>query len=189
MDPIVIEVLRLTLRPKKGIRTFFAFRLAVKAITGSAKKAQGKKNKATQVPAISTAAALANGASPMPAKKNAHPECVIEARYVRTSQLFLRFADGFEGTWPFSQLCLDMSDMKLTSIKASASGDSIDVKSKSGDDVELDSSSLRALIDPEYAARLEKTIASLLIPSERLERIAAKNQPPQEWYDSPEKLE
>jgi hypothetical protein len=102
------------------------------------KMATGKKNKAK-----STTAALANGVAPKLAKKNARPERVLEARYVRTSQLFLRFADGLEGTWSFRQLCLDMANMKLTSIKASPSGNCIDVKSKWGDDVQLDSSSLR----------------------------------------------
>ncbi len=138
---------------------------------------------------IRAGACLANGASPQPARKNARPERVIEARYVRTSQLFLRFADGLEGTWSFRKLCLDRSNMKVTSIKASPSGNAIHLKSKWGDDVELDTSSLRALIDPEYAARLEVEIASMQIPSARLERIAARNQPPQAWYDSTEKPE
>lgn len=54
-----------------------------------------------------------------------------------------------------------MSNMKLTSIKASTSGNSIDVKSKWEDDVQLDSSSLRALIDPDYAAAIEKKLDAL----------------------------
>jgi hypothetical protein len=119
------------------------------------------KRKAPQVASKSTAAALANGATPKLAKKNARPERVIEARYVRTSQVFLRFADGLEGTWSFSRLCLDMSNMKLTSIKASASGNSIDVKSNWGDQVQLDTSSLRALIDPDNAAAIEKELNAL----------------------------
>jgi hypothetical protein len=151
--------------------------------------ASDEKKGVRQVPKKPTAAALANEGPPKLAKKNAQPERVLEARYVRTSQLFLRFADGLEGTWPFRQLGLDMSNMKLTSIKASTSGNCIRVKSKGGDDVELDTSSLRALIDPESAASIEAKIASIQISSERLERIAARNQPPQEWYDSTEKPE
>ena len=120
-----------------------------------------KKKKMAHVATKSTAAALANGATPKRAKKIASPERVIEARYVRTSQMFLRFADGLEGTWSFTQLCLDMSNMKLTSIKASASGKSINVISKWGDKVQLDSSSLRALVDPDYAAAIEKRLDAL----------------------------
>ena len=72
------------------------------------------------------------------------PDHLIEARYAQRSRLFLRFADGFEGTWSFSRLGLDMSNIKLTTVKASPSGNSVEVKSKCGEDVQLDSSSLRA---------------------------------------------
>jgi len=123
--------------------------------------ANGKKTKATQYATRSSTAALVNGAPPKRTKKTARPERVLEARYVRTSQLFLRFADGLEGTWSFRQLGLDMSNMKLTSIKASASGKSIEVSSKWGDRVQLDTSSLRALIDPDYAAAIEKRLDAL----------------------------
>ena len=81
---------------------------------------------------------------------------VAEARFVRPRQMFLRFADGFEGTWSFAQLGLNMSGMKVTTIKAS--DNCVEVKSKCGDDVELDTSWLCALIDPEYAAAIEKKL-------------------------------
>lgn len=118
--------------------------------------ATGKKKNPTQ-----TTVTLANGDAAKRAKKNASLDCVIEARCVRTSQMFLRFADGLEGTWSFRQLGLDMSNMKLTSIKASASGKSINVKSRWGDDVQLDSSALRTLIDPDYAAASAKRLDAL----------------------------
>lgn len=89
------------------------------------------------------------------------PEHLIEARYVRPAQLFLRFADGLEGTWTFRQLELDMSNMKVTTIKASASGTTVKVKSKWGESVLIDSSSLRVLIDPKYAAKIEKKLNGL----------------------------
>jgi hypothetical protein len=154
-----------------------------------ASMATDKKKKPAHLATKSTGSVVANGIVLKRAKKNTRLDRVVEARYVRTAQMFLRFADGLEGTWSFRQLGLDMSNMKLTSIKASASGDSVNLKSKWNDEVELDTSSLRTLVDPEYAACLEKKINSLLIPSERLERIAAQNQPPQKWYDSSEKPE
>ena len=119
------------------------------------------RKKEARVALKSSTAELPNGVPPKAVKKGARPERVIEARYVRTSQLFLRFADGLEGTWSFRQLRLDMSNMKLTSIKASASGHVIDVKSKWGDDVQLDTSSLRALVDPDYAAAVEIKLDAL----------------------------
>src|SRR5271163_1292952 len=88
-------------------------------------------------------------------------EQVIEARYVSPARLFLRFADGFEGTWTFKQLQLDMSKMNVTTIAASGSGNCVEVKSKWGDDVQLDSSALRTLIDSDYAAEIEKKLSFL----------------------------
>jgi hypothetical protein len=103
----------------------------------------------------------ANGAVAMRAKHSRPLDHIAEAHYVRPSQIFLRFADGLEGTWTFSQLDLDMSNMKLTTVKASDSGNSVAVKSKRGEDVQLDSSSLRVLVDPEYARQMEKKLDML----------------------------
>ena len=112
-------------------------------------------------------------------------ERIVEARYVHPSQMYLRFADGLEGTWGVGQLGL--SEVNVETAKASAAGDGVDVTTNAGENMQMDSPTLRALIDAKYAADLEKEIASRLIPSERLSRIAVKNQPPQEWYDSVEK--
>jgi len=90
------------------------------------------------------------------------PEHLVHALYVRPSSIELRFADGLAGTWSFRELDLDMANMKLSTIRASCSGNSIEVKSKSGEAVQLDSSWLRSLINPEYAAEIERTLDSLL---------------------------
>ena len=91
---------------------------------------------------------------------DAQPDRVLEARFVAPAQLFLRFADGFEGTWKFSKLRLNMSGMKLTTIKASASG-AVAVQSRWGDKVLLDAPSLRALVDPQYAVDIEISLNTL----------------------------
>src|SRR5437899_316257 len=65
------------------------------------------------------------------------PEQLLEARYVSPSQMFLRFADGLEGTWTFDELDIDMSNMNVATIKAS-SGTSVGVQSKRGENVQLD---------------------------------------------------
>lgn len=88
------------------------------------------------------------------------PDVVFNARYVRPSRFFLRFADGYEGVWTFAQLGLDMSNMKPATIRATG-GKKLVVKSKWGDDVELDCSSLRTLVDDDYAARLEARLDAL----------------------------
>ncbi len=109
---------------------------------------------------------------------------IIEARYVPESSMFLSFDDGVSGTWPFDRLGLDMSDMVVDTVRA-VDGD-VQVISKPGDPVVLDALTFRYLIDPAYAAKVDAELNSLLIPSERLERVAANNQPPQAWYDSVE---
>lgn len=105
--------------------------------------------------------ALASKAANGVAKKLAWPDRVLEARYVRPARLLLRFADGFEGTWSFPQLGLDMGNIKCTTVRASASGKFVSVRSKWGDDVQLDPSALRVLIDPVYAAAIEKRLDEL----------------------------
>ena len=117
------------------------------------KKRTSKPSPAAQA-GQSTTTALSHRISPMEHR----PDHVIEARYVRPAQLFLRFADGVEGTWTFDQLALDLSNMKLTTVKVSSSGNAVEVKSKWGDDVQLDSSSLRTLVDPGYAAAIERKL-------------------------------
>jgi hypothetical protein len=83
---------------------------------------------------------------------------IAVAHYVRPGQLYLRFADDFEGTWTFDQLGLNMSNMKSTTVKASGAGTHLEVQSKWGESVQLDSSSLRVLVDPKYAAEIEKKL-------------------------------
>jgi antitoxin (DNA-binding transcriptional repressor) of toxin-antitoxin stability system len=91
----------------------------------------------------------------------ANPQSVIDiavARYVSPTQLYLRFADGLEGTWTFEQLDLDMANMKLDTVRASDAGTHVEVQDDWGEDVQLDSSSLRYLVDPKYAADVESRL-------------------------------
>lgn len=102
-----------------------------------------------------TSVALSHQVSPI---NDIRPDRVMEAKYVRPSRLFLRFIDGLEGTWTFGQLDLDMSNMKLSTVRASDAGNWVEVKSKLGENVKLDSSSLRVLIDPKFAAEIEEKL-------------------------------
>ena len=86
---------------------------------------------------------------------------IQEAYFVSPSQMYLRFADGLKGAWTFADLSLDMANVKPTTIKASDSGVCVDVKSKWDEDVQPDSSSLRARVDKNYAKEVERTLDSL----------------------------
>lgn len=107
---------------------------------------------------------------------------VTVARYLPPDRMLLQFADGLSGEWTFETLGLDMSDMRLDTI-TDCDGD-VSVISNHGETVILDSPTFRYLVDPYYAARIDAEIESLLIPSERLEKLAERCQPPQEWYGS-----
>jgi hypothetical protein len=98
---------------------------------------------------------------------------LVSAEYEPRSKVRLAFADGLSGVWSFAQLELDMTNMKLATIKAGASGTSIEVKSKWGENVEIDSSSLRAMIDPAYDAELEAAFLRKRGPLEGLRATAA----------------
>jgi len=97
----------------------------------------------------------------MQAAIRGNPERLTSARYEPPSKVHLEFADGLCGTWSFCQLGLDMTHMKLTTIKAAVTGTSLEVKSKWNDDVEIDPSSLRATIDPGYAAKYERAFLAI----------------------------
>lgn len=92
---------------------------------------------------------------------NVRRDHVAHAKYVAPSQMFLQFTDGFTGTWTFDQLQLDMANMKLPTVRASKSGTSVEVKSKRGERVQIDSSSLRVLTDPVYAAEIEDKLNAI----------------------------
>lgn len=107
-----------------------------------------------------------------PEMAKAPADHITHVRFVRPSRLFLRFADGLEGTWSFQELALDMTNMKLTSIKTSVPGTSITVKSKWNETVELDASALRAAVDPQYAAELEQAFLAIRGPLDNLKTTA-----------------
>lgn len=67
-----------------------------------------------------------------------------------------------------------MSGMKVTTIKSSASGEFMEITSKWNEAVEIDAASLRAMIDPSYAAELEKAYLVIRGPIDELVVTAKK---------------
>jgi hypothetical protein len=97
---------------------------------------------------------------------------LISARYEPRSKIRLTFSDGLSGLWSFGQLELDMTNMKLSTIRVGASGTCIEVTSKWGECVDIDSSSLRAMIDPAFDAKLEAAFLRKRGPIEGLKATA-----------------
>jgi hypothetical protein len=102
------------------------------------------------------------------------PDRLTAAQYERPSKVRLSFADGLSGVWSFQHLELEMSGMKVTTIKSSASGEFMEITSKWNEAVEIDAASLRAMIDPSYAAELEKAYLVIRGPIDELVVTAKK---------------
>lgn len=86
------------------------------------------------------------------------PDHVTDAGHIAPSRIFLRFGDGLFGTWTFDQLQLDMANMKPETVRPSTEKTSIEVMSKRNELVRLDSSALRYLVDPKYAAKIDEKL-------------------------------
>lgn len=113
------------------------------------------------------------------------PDHLAKARCTSPSSVELTFADAFVARLTLAQMGLAMGEVDLRTSEAVDAG--LSIRSRQGrKKLVIDSATLRYVADPEYAARLDNSVAKLQIPSERLERIAAQHKPPQEWYDSAE---
>ena len=96
------------------------------------------------------------------------PEQLESAEYKHPSKVRLAFADGLSGVWTFRALELDMSGMKASTLRATASGLAIEVMSKHNKRVEIDAASLRSMIDPAYAAARERELLAIRGPIDDL---------------------
>jgi hypothetical protein len=101
---------------------------------------------------------------------------LIRATFLPPSSIEVAFADGHSWTRSFEELELDMTSMKLKTIKASVSGDCMEVTSAGNKLVQIDSSALRATVDPAYKDKLDKALVALRGPLEDLIVTAPKSQ-------------
>lgn len=109
---------------------------------------------------------------------------LTKVRCINAKSVELTFADGAVKRVTISKLGLPPGEVDLRTAKATPTG--LSVKPTKGRRFVIDSATLRYIADPAYAALLDNAVSELMIPSEQLERIAARNQPPQEWYESTE---
>jgi hypothetical protein len=93
---------------------------------------------------------------PHPAKDH-----LLAVHQVGDGQVALRFLDGFVGSLKVADLGLDTSRLRLGTIRAAQSGESAEVEDQSWHTISIDSSVLRAYVDPQYAAILKEAIAEL----------------------------
>jgi hypothetical protein len=120
------------------------------------------------------------GASALPARD---PECLLHASFVPPSSVEVRFADGFAGVYQLKSIDVDPAELRLPTIKASASGNALEVQSARGEDLRIDSEAIRILVDAEYAARMDELVKASYVPAAELARLANTHKAPQAWYD------
>jgi len=98
----------------------------------------------------------------------ATPDHIVHAHYISPSSLFIRFSDGLEGTWPFADLELGVSNLRRDTIKVSSDGTGLNATTTYGETVFIEATSFRAAIDPAYAAQLQKKFLNLRGPLENV---------------------
>jgi hypothetical protein len=82
------------------------------------------------------------------------------ANYAGGTKANVRFSDGLGGIMDLTDIGLDTKPLNLGSIKQSW-GSAIEIETKSGEQFYIDSSIIRAYLDPDFAKQLAQTIARL----------------------------
>jgi hypothetical protein len=92
---------------------------------------------------------------------HAKPDQLKSASHEKNGEIALTFADGHSGRVNLSDLGIDWRRLRMNTIRASLWGSAAEVKDANGKTFDIDSSVLRAWIDPDYAADLEDKLKSL----------------------------
>lgn len=112
-------------------------------------------------------------------------ERLDDVRFVPPASILVKFADGVGKRLPISLLEMPADRFRWATVRRSADGLSITVKDASGDDLSIETSTLRYLIDPTYAAEIDGRLAEVRLTREELREFAERNPPPPELYDQP----
>ena len=80
------------------------------------------------------------------------------AKLVPPDKLRLVFEDDWNGVLSFDDLELNATHLKMATLKLVASGTAIEIESRFGDKVRIDSSFLRCRADKSYADEVDKAI-------------------------------
>lgn len=96
------------------------------------------------------------------------PEYLTQARFMPPSKIELTFADGLKALHRFAELEIDPTELQPETVRASKSGNSLEVRTQSGRRVYIDSATIRALVDPVYAEKTRQAFLKLRGPLEEL---------------------
>ena len=113
------------------------------------------------------------------------PDCLVGVRFAPPSSISLTFSDkAFDLS--IERLEMPLDRINWSSVVASPTGEKMTVNGIKGEAIPIDSSVLRYLVDPDYAAMMDAKLKSLQFTEEELERLIRDNPPPDEWFNEPE---
>lgn len=98
-----------------------------------------------------------------PVTRSRKPDRLVKAECTRLD-VSLTFADGFSKTVRLRKLGIRRADYDLTTLRVSAAGDMLQVETREGEAIEIDSWSLRSDLDPNFAATLRDELLTLRGP-------------------------
>jgi hypothetical protein len=112
-------------------------------------------------------------------------ERITRACFVPPATIELEFVDGLTFSLAVELLDLPLDRMNWATLRTTIGGEKIIVDGIKGDPVPIDAATLRYLVDPNYAAKLDAKLKSLQFTEEELERLVRDNPPPPEWFSQP----
>lgn len=127
--------------------------------------------------------AAGNNAPPLMAK-TVRPDHLLRSQFVPPSTLNLNFADACFSL-DVHLLEIPMDQMQWSTATASQAGDAMMVQTVDGESIPIDSATLRYLVDPPYAAKIDKSIRDLhMTPAEAREAAErSKRTRDPRWYE------
>jgi hypothetical protein len=113
------------------------------------------------------------------------PQQLLRAHFLPPVTIELTFADGRSFSLPIERLGMPVDRIRWSTAKASPTGEIMVLTGTKGDDVPIESSTLRYLVDQDYAKELEAALGSVRLSREELREMARDNPPPPEVFDEP----
>jgi hypothetical protein len=110
---------------------------------------------------------------------------LVSARYIQPLSISLQFADR-QFTLEAASLGMPVDRIRWDTAAISPTGDAMTVRGIKGETIPIDSSTLRYLVDPSYAAKMDAALKDLQFSRAELEEMARDNQPPVELLDQAE---
>ncbi len=106
------------------------------------------------------------------------PEYLLQARSATAQSIELEFDDGLVRRLSVARLRIPVDRMRWDTVKASPTGEAMMINAVDGDLITIDSSSLRYLVDPAYAAEIDKALDEVQLTRDELrELLAQPNRP------------